>query len=136
MSYGPTKYGCFRQVLLNVFYFRNPSVSSAALVSSYHLLATSTDFIKRWGGEIQEASSHDQQMIQYHATGLLYKIRKHDKLAVSKLVTKLSKSTRSPHACCLLIRIISRLLLLLLLLLLLFFLHFLKKIIIIINVLI
>ena len=45
-------------------------------------------------------------MIQFHALGLLYQIKKRDQLAVSKLVAKLSRSSlRSPYACCLLIRV-------------------------------
>lgn len=34
---------------------RNPSVSCAALVSSYHLYVESRDVVKRWGNEVQEA---------------------------------------------------------------------------------
>ena len=34
---------------------RNPSISSAALVSSYHLFHGSKDVIRRWANEIQEA---------------------------------------------------------------------------------
>ena len=34
---------------------RNPSVSCAALVSSYHLFVESRDVVKRWGNEVQEA---------------------------------------------------------------------------------
>jgi hypothetical protein len=40
-------------------------------------------------------------MLQYHALGLLYHIRKSDKLAVSKLVTKFTRhSLKSPYAYC------------------------------------
>lgn len=34
---------------------RNPSISSAALVSSYHLFPVARDVIKRWANEAQEA---------------------------------------------------------------------------------
>ena len=34
---------------------RHPSVSCAALVSSYHLYFESRDTVKRWGNEMQEA---------------------------------------------------------------------------------
>ena len=48
--------------------------------------------------------------LQYHAIGLLYHIRKSDRLAVIKLVSKFSKHTlKSPYAYCLLIRIASKL---------------------------
>jgi coatomer protein complex subunit gamma len=86
---------------------RNPAVSSAALVSSLHLCRKgSGDIVKRWVNEVQEALSSDNVMVQYHAMGLLYHIRKHDRLAVSKMVTKLTRSSmRSAHGYCLLIRI-------------------------------
>ena len=42
--------------------------------------------------------------VQYHALGLLYHIRKHDRLAISKLVAKYARSSlRSPYAVCLLV---------------------------------
>ncbi|XP_060078948.1 coatomer subunit gamma-2-like [Ylistrum balloti] len=86
------------------------SVSSAALVSSLHLSKCSQDVTKRWVNEAQEAVSSDNIMVQYHALGLLYHIRKYDRLAVTKLVTKFSKhSLKSPYAYCLLIRIASKL---------------------------
>ena len=34
---------------------RNPSISSAALVSSYHLFPSAKDVVKRWANEAQEA---------------------------------------------------------------------------------
>lgn len=43
-------------------------------------------------------------MVQYHALGVLYHIRKSDRLAVTKLVTKLTRmSLKSPYAVCLLV---------------------------------
>ncbi|XP_046580673.1 coatomer subunit gamma-2-like [Haliotis rubra] len=87
-----------------------PAVSSAALVSSLHLSKGSHDITKRWVNEAQEAVNSDNIMVQYHALGLLYHIRKNDKLAVNKLVSKFSKHTlKSPYAYCLLIRIASKL---------------------------
>ncbi|XP_007889035.1 coatomer subunit gamma-2 [Callorhinchus milii] len=88
-----------------------PSVSSSALVSSMHLVSTSYDIVKRWVNEAQEAASSDNIMVQYHALGLLYRIRKADRLAVTKMVNKFTKSgLKSPFAYCMLIRIASRLL--------------------------
>lgn len=87
-----------------------PAVSSAALVSSLHLLRKNPDVIRRWVNEVQEAVSSDNFMVQYHALGLLYQIRNNDRLAISKLVQKFSKSgLRSPHAICYLIRISAKL---------------------------
>ncbi len=85
---------------------KSPHVASAALVSTLKMYHMNPDVVKRWVNEAQEALSSDNVMIQFHALGLLYQIKKRDQLAVSKLVTKLSRSSlRSPYACCLLIRI-------------------------------
>eukprot|EP00058_Branchiostoma_floridae_P014605 XP_002600093.1 hypothetical protein BRAFLDRAFT_79649 [Branchiostoma floridae] len=82
---------------------RNPSVSSAALTSSLHLMRSSGDVVKRWVNEATEAASSDNIMVQYHAVGVLYHIKKTDRLGVSKLVSKFTKqSLRSPYAYCLL----------------------------------
>lgn len=90
---------------------KNPAVSSAALVSSLHLARTSGELVKRWVNEAQMAFSSDNVMVQYHALGLMYHIRKTDRLAVIKMVSKLTKqSLKSPFAVCLLIRIACRLL--------------------------
>lgn len=45
-------------------------------------------------------------MVQYHALGVLYHIRKSDRLAVNKLVAKLTRmSLKSPYAVCMLVSI-------------------------------
>lgn len=85
---------------------KNPHVASAALVSTLRMYHMNPDVVKRWINEAQEALNSDNVMIQFHALGLLYQIKKRDQLAVNKLVAKLSRtSLRSPYACCLLIRI-------------------------------
>ncbi|KAG5267388.1 hypothetical protein AALO_G00221180 [Alosa alosa] len=87
------------------------SVSSSALVSSLHMVKMSYDVVKRWVNEAQEAASSDNIMVQYHALGLLYHLRKNDRLAVSKMLNKFTKSgLKSPFAYCMLIRIASKLL--------------------------
>lgn len=109
---------------------RNSSISSAALVSSYHLHPISRDVIKRWANEAQEAISNKSHaggygassqpgfqavqsssaITQYHALGLLYLIRQGDRMAVTKMIQQLSGSKgasgtlRSPYAICMLIR--------------------------------
>ncbi|XP_059799944.1 coatomer subunit gamma-2 isoform X1 [Hypanus sabinus] len=88
-----------------------PSVSSSALLSSLHLLKTGFDVVKRWVNEAQEAASSDNIMVQYHALGLLYHIRKNDRLAVNKMVTKFSRQgLKSPFAYCMMIRVATKLL--------------------------
>ncbi|MFH4981679.1 hypothetical protein AB6A40_008388 [Gnathostoma spinigerum] len=89
---------------------KNPAVASAALVSSLHLLKKNPEAIRRWANEVQEAVSSDSPMVQLHALALLYHIRSSDRLAVSKLVQKWSRSSlRSPFALCYLIRLAAKL---------------------------
>eukprot|EP01004_Peranema_trichophorum_P005306 NODE_416_length_2792_cov_57.571750_g357_i0.p1 GENE.NODE_416_length_2792_cov_57.571750_g357_i0~~NODE_416_length_2792_cov_57.571750_g357_i0.p1 ORF type:complete len:859 (+),score=167.60 NODE_416_length_2792_cov_57.571750_g357_i0:66-2642(+) len=81
------------------------TVSSAAIVTGIHLSQTLPDMVKRWGGEVGEALKQHGVMAQYHALALLHKIRKNDKLSVSKLVQSVNTTPiRSPMALCLLIR--------------------------------
>lgn len=68
-------------------------------------LQSAPDVIKRWVNEVQTALTTKTDMVQYHALALLRTIKQADKLAVSKLVTQLMKSSiRAPLATCLLIR--------------------------------
>ncbi|KAI8984623.1 adaptin N terminal region-domain-containing protein [Mycotypha africana] len=118
---------------------KNPSVSTAALVSAYHLFSESREVVRRWATEVQEAayakqtgrlssigsfassyisnfggssSSQNQTVVstsiisQYHAIGLLYLIRQHDRMAVAKLVQNFSANgtLKNPAAVCILIR--------------------------------
>jgi coatomer protein complex subunit gamma len=85
---------------------KEPAVQSAALVSGIHLLkhAVNNELVKRWFTEIFEASKSRDQMVQYHALGLMYQLRKQDRLAVSKLIGTVRKTAKSPFALCLLIR--------------------------------
>ncbi|CAK9290192.1 unnamed protein product [Gordionus sp. m RMFG-2023] len=86
---------------------KNHSVASAALTSSMHLCKhQGLEIVKRWVNEIQEAINSDNVMVQYLALGLLYQVKKSDRLAISKLFSKFCKgSLRSPYAYILLIRI-------------------------------
>ncbi|XP_008783467.1 coatomer subunit gamma-2 [Phoenix dactylifera] len=88
---------------------KNPVVASAALVSGIHLLQTNPEIVKRWSNEVQEAVQSRAALVQFHALALLHQIRQNDRLAVSKLVTSLTRgSVRSPLAQCLLIRYTSQ----------------------------
>ncbi|KAJ6846569.1 coatomer subunit gamma-2 [Iris pallida] len=88
---------------------KNPVVASAALVSGVHLLQTNPEIVKRWSNEVQEAVNSRAALVQFHALALLHQIRQNDRLAVSKLVTSLTRnSVRSPLAQCLLIRYTSQ----------------------------
>ncbi|KAH9982769.1 coatomer subunit gamma [Lactifluus volemus] len=127
---------------------RTPSISSAALVSSYHLFPFAKDVVKRWVNEAQEAvnakssanffgstspgsylgfgssssmNSGYQPMpstsyiVQYHALGLLYLIRRQDRMAVTKMIQQLGGGKsgsgtplKNPMALCMLIRYAAR----------------------------
>ncbi|CAI5712794.1 unnamed protein product [Hyaloperonospora brassicae] len=84
---------------------RNALVASSALVSGIHLIKSNPEIVRRWVNEVQEAVNSTHDMVQYHGVSLLYQIRQHDKLAVSKFIVQLQKTNlRSNLATCLLIR--------------------------------
>lgn len=84
---------------------KSPVVASAVLVSAMHLLVHNADIIKRWVNEIQEAAQSRSPMVQFHGVALLHALRASDRLAVSKLVAGLTKSSlKSPLAQVLLVR--------------------------------
>ncbi|PSS03240.1 coatomer subunit gamma [Coniella lustricola] len=111
---------------------KNPSVSSAALVSSYHLLPIAKDVVRRWQSETQEAAGstkssggfslgfassssqmpvNNSTMTQYHAIGLLYQIRMHDRMALVKMVQQFGAAgaVKSPAAIVMLVRLAAQL---------------------------
>ncbi|KAI7498354.1 Coatomer, gamma subunit [Hortaea werneckii] len=114
---------------------KTPSVSSAALVSSYHLLPIAKDIVRRWQSETQEAASSSKSsggfsfgfgsgggqpqmaaantnyMTQYHAIGLLYQMRSHDRMALVKMVQQYSAAgvVKSPAARVMLVRLAAKL---------------------------
>lgn len=111
---------------------KNPSVSSAALVSSYHLLPIARDVVKRWQSETQEAAAstkssggfslgfssssasvpvNNSTMTQYHAIGLLYQMRMHDRMALVKMVQQFGAAgaVKNPAAIVMLVRLAAQL---------------------------
>lgn len=113
---------------------KTPSVSSAALVSSYHLLPVARDVVRRWQSETQDAASAARAssgfslgfnashqsglqpsgtnfMTQYHAIGLLYQMRAHDRMALVKMVQQFGQAgaTKSPAGTMLLVRLAAKL---------------------------
>lgn len=94
-------------------------MSSASLISSYHLFPIASPIIKRWSNEAQEAvnakavssssytasaaaayisgggsngyqpTTSSSYIMQYHALGLLYLMREKDRMAITKLVQQL-----------------------------------------------
>ncbi|KAK4102708.1 Coatomer, gamma subunit [Parathielavia hyrcaniae] len=111
---------------------KNPSVSSSALVSSYHLLPIARDVVKRWQSETQEAAAstksgggfslgfssssgnlpvNNSTMTQYHAIGLLYQMRMHDRMALVKMVQQFGAAgaMKNPAAIVMLVRLAAQL---------------------------
>ena len=112
---------------------KTPSVSSAALVSSYHLLPIARDVVRRWQSETQEAASsakssggflsfstgtqhsltasNTNYMTQYHAVGLLYQMRSHDRMALVKMVQQYGQAgaIKSPAGTMMLVRLAAKL---------------------------
>lgn len=106
-----TMLGAVERYLKQAIVDRNAFVASSALMSGIRLFQNCPEVVRRWINEVQEAVNSSSEMVQYHALSLLYKIKQHDRLAVSKIVQQLSKgSLRSPLATCLLIRYTSNLL--------------------------
>lgn len=106
-----TMLGAIERYIKQAIVDRNAFVASSALMSGLRLFRNCPDVVRRWINEVQEAVNSTSDMVQYHALSLLYKIKQHDRLAVSKIVQQLSKgSLRSPLATCLLIRYTSNLL--------------------------
>lgn len=103
--------GAIERYLKQAIVDRNAFVASSALMAGLKLFQTCPDIVRRWINEVQEAVNSSSDMVQYHSLSLLYNIKQHDRLAVSKIVQQLSKgSLRSPLAACLLIRYTSNLL--------------------------
>lgn len=111
---------------------KNPSVSSSALVSSYHLLPIARDVVRRWQSETQEAAASNKSsggfslgfssssgnlpvnnstMAQYHAIGLLYQMRMHDRMALVKMVQQFGAAgaMKNPAAIVMLVRLAAQL---------------------------
>lgn len=64
----------------------DPYVASSALLAGLHLMKLAPDLVRRWVGEVQEASKNPDPMVQYHAVGLLYEIQRTKRLDLSKTV--------------------------------------------------
>lgn len=111
---------------------KSPAVSSAALVSSYHLLPLARDVVRRWQSETQEAAGSSKSgggflsfggssqalaasgtnyMNQYHAIGLLYQMRSHDRMALVKMVQQFGAAgaVKSPAGVMMLVRLAAKL---------------------------
>lgn len=113
----PSTVSASERLFKNCIVDKNPTVSSAALISSYNLLPIAKDVVKRFTNETLETVNSFKQfpanqfqlheyygssttnlpstsyMYQYHALGLLYQLRNHDKMALMKLITSLSEGS-------------------------------------------
>ncbi|KAI3406370.2 SEC21 [Candida oxycetoniae] len=113
----PTTVTAAERLFKNAIVDKNPIVSSAALISSYNLLPHAKDVVKRFSNEtletIQSYKSFPSNqfqlheyygnstsnlpstsyMYQYHALGLIYQLKNHDKMGLMKLITSLSEGS-------------------------------------------
>ncbi len=91
---------------------REHNVASSAIVSAFHFWSDNRDNIKRWLAEIQQAlnSASIKSITQYHALGLLYLIKQDDRMALTKLVQQIHKSSANPLTVYLFLRIYAQLL--------------------------
>jgi coatomer protein complex subunit gamma len=93
----------FKQMLVD----KDDYVASSACTTALLLMnkPAALDTISRWVNEVQTVLQSRSDMVQFHALALLRSIKRHDRLAVSKVVHTLMKgSMRSPLGICLLIR--------------------------------
>lgn len=91
---------------------KDPFVVTSTLIAGQHMWERGvTTIIKAWANELQSALRSGSPMSEYHALTLLYKIKSHDHLAVSKIVATLIRKPPNGHlAQCLVLRIIASLL--------------------------
>ena len=88
----------------------NPFIASSGLVSGIYLFEQAPDIVRKWASEASTALQSSHQMVQYHALLLLYRIRQHDRLAVSRMIQGLiNGNLRSPLGLCQLIRYVTKL---------------------------
>lgn len=108
---------------------KQPSVASAAIVSSYHLTPIARDVVRKWANDAQEAlqgssggsffggnsspsgNFASSTMYQYHAIGLLYELRSHDKMALMRMIQQLTSQNspiKNPNALVMLLRLIAK----------------------------
>lgn len=115
-----TTVGTIERFLKQAIVDSNPFIVSSTLIASQHMFNNSPDVVKRWTNEVQEALTAPERgkspygsskMVRYQALALLYKIKQHDRLAMSKIVSTLAaKGARGPMLNCLKIRIVTSLL--------------------------
>lgn len=92
---------------------KNPLVSASSLICGNQMAyePAKLEILKRWSNEVQEAVNSNEEMVQFHALALLYQVKKHDRLAVGRIISQYQKaSLNSPYAMILLIRYLSKLL--------------------------
>lgn len=92
---------------------RSSAISSAALTTAIHFFhSPNRDAVKRWLPDVQAAlqTEHGKSITQYHALGLLYLIKKNDRMALNKLFMQIQSQSTNMLATCLNLRIYSHLL--------------------------
>ena len=86
-----TMLGAIERYIKQAIIDTSGQVSSSALISVSHLFNSSLEcvaVIHQWISETTEATGNANEMVQFHAIQLLYQIKSHDHLGVSKLVSQ------------------------------------------------
>jgi coatomer protein complex subunit gamma len=107
----PSMVGGIERFLRQALVDRNPHIVASTLVAGHTLLKENPEIVKRWTNEIQEGLNNSCKMVQYHSLSLLYKLKRHDKLSLSKVASALAR--RPPigaQSQCVVIRMIFNLL--------------------------
>ena len=91
---------------------RNASVVSSALTTSIHFFTENREAVRRWLPEIQAAfqAGHSKCPAQYHALGLLFLVKQHDRVALTKLVQSIQSGASHTLATTLALQIYNQLL--------------------------
>lgn len=64
---------------------KNPTVASSALLCGLYLYSISPEIIRRWVSEINQYSTYEDEMVQYHGLLLSYAMKQNDRLGINKV---------------------------------------------------
>ncbi|KEG12437.1 putative coatomer gamma subunit [Trypanosoma grayi] len=102
-------YASMDRTIVEALTSQSSNVVCAALVTGLHIAQTHPDMAKKWGTQLTEVLRSCGKA-QYPAIALLHKMRKNDRLSVTRLIDQAKNGQiRSPLALCLLIKICTEL---------------------------
>ncbi|ESL07784.1 coatomer gamma subunit [Trypanosoma rangeli SC58] len=102
-------YASMDRTIVEALTSQSSSVVCAAIVTGLHIAQVNPDMTRKWGTQLTEAIRSCGNA-QYAAIALLHKMRKNDRLSVTRLIDQAKSGViRSPMALCLLIKICTEL---------------------------